>query len=616
MRLVLGSWRALLIAGFVLIAAACLVAVGLLGGAQGDDFVTARVERNGTSEQLVVLLHAWHGRASDLAEVKGTVRRQLPNSDILAPEYVADLFSNNDPLELASKLDRRLEQIVQDARERGAGYRSIILIGHSAGALILRRAYLYGMGYRSDHFAPELRQLEPHGESPPSTWVNSVDRMVLLASMNRGWDLRMIDNRTWTTQAMMMWGVAISELTGTGKLVMALERGAPFVGNLRLDWLRMVRRQGTPVTPIIQLLGEKDDLVQPGDDIDVVTAPNFIFIRLDDTDHNNIRLMSPDDSVGRERAAHFTRALTAPVAELRSSYQGADRLITAPKIKHVVFIKHGIRDMADWSSPLRNEFEKASDDVAVICEKFPYFSMMSFLLWWDRQSEVRRFVDEYANALAQYPNYKKVSYVGHSFGTYIVASALERYPSISFHKLYFAGSAVRRDYDWANLGDRFQQIRNDRADGDWVVAVFPRAFEQLRSLIRSSPHGFLDVGSAGFNGFIQDRALDVHYLHGGHGAGLDFKSYPKQAHSIVSFIVGDAPGKGQLGSGQLHEEPQWLVKMLGQIALLAVIALIAAAVYLGRQFNRGLVAKGVSQRVRTLSLAGYAGFIFIVLNTF
>lgn len=619
MAIRLKLWRKVVISAILVFMAAGLIAVAVQGGSRGDDFGTKAVEKNGTSERLVVLLHAWNGHAADLADVKATVLRQLPNSDVLALEYAADIFSNNDPFELASKLDRRLEQVANDARSKGAPYRSIILVGHSAGALILRRAYLYGMGYRSDHFAPELRQLEPRGSTPPSTWVTAVDRMVLLASMNRGWDLAMIDNRTWFAQIMMMTGVSVSGLTGTGKLVLALERGAPFVGNLRLDWLRLVRRQGAPVATIVQLLGEKDDLVRPGDDMDVESAPNFIFVRVGDTDHNNIRRMSLDVPAERERAVHFSKALTASVAELRSIYPtNRLRIDRGSPIKHVVFIKHGIRDMGDWGSKLRYEFEKASPDVAVIPEKFPYFSMMSFLLWWDRQSEVRRFVDEYATVLAKYPNYNKVSYVGHSFGTYIVASALERYPSISFHRLYFAGSAVRRDYDWARVGDRIQQIRNDRADADWVVAIFPRAFEQLRSILGTSPRGFLDVGSAGFNGFTQARAseFDFYYLPGDHGAALDFKSYPGQAASIVRFILNDDPKKGRIDAQLLRDSQVWWAALLGQVALLVIIGLLAAAIYLGYRLDRGLAVAGRSRRARLLSVAAYVGLLAIVLNTF
>lgn len=600
------------------LACVSLIAIAFLGGHTGDDFAKRPVERNGASRSLVVLLHALGAPPGSFAAVIEEAHKDFPDADLFAPEYVANTFSNTNPFELASKLDRRLQEIYLDSKNRGAPYRSIVLVGHSAGALILRRAYLYGMGYRSANSYREVRQLEPRGAGTASTWVTVVDRMVLLAAMNRGWDLQKIDNRTWTAQLMMTAGVVVAGLTGTGKLVMGLERGSPFIGNLRLDWLRMVRKEGDRAAPVVQLLGEKDDLVTPGDDIDNLTAPNFIFIRVDDTDHNNIRKMSRDDPTGAKRADILKAALTLPLEQLRASYTTNHyRLEKDEQKKHIVFIKHGIRDMADWSFPLSDELQRVSPDIAVVVEKFPYFSMISFLAWWDRQSEVRRFVDEYASVLAKYPNADKISYVGHSFGTYIVASALERYPSITFHRIYFAGSTVRRNYDWGALKDRFHALRNDRASSDWVVAIFPRAFEQLSQLLGAHGPGPLDEGSAGFNGFTQARAsdFDFHYLPGGHGAAFDFKHEPDQLSSIAQFIVNDDPRQAS-GPHGLVPDPAWWSTLLGQLALVVCITLILVATLGGWLLDRRLRAHGMSGRGRLGSGIAYMGLVLIILNTF
>ena len=202
----------------------------------------------------------------------------------------------------------------------------------------------------------------------------------------------------------------------------------------------MVRQEAPSVRPVVQLLGEWDDVAIPGDDIDAITAPNFIFMRVDDTNHIDITEMSPAEPTTRRRAEVFEQALRESLESLRANHPpNRGLLVSNAKVKHVVFIKHGIRDMADWSTPLRVELEKSGEETHVVIEKFPYFSMLSFLVLWDRQSQVRRFVDEYAQALAEFPNATKVSFVGHSFGTYILASSLERYASVVFHRLYFAG---------------------------------------------------------------------------------------------------------------------------------------------------------------------------------
>ena len=555
----------------VLVAALSLLALAHFGGRQSDDFALKQIDKNGSSENLIVLLHALGSSAEDMRHVAAVVRDQFPNGDIFTPNYLSGIFANTSPAQLAAILDLRLEKLHREATANGKPYQKIILIGHSIGALIARRAYLYGKKYRSDHPYPELQQREPNGNPDKSGWTDRVDRIVLLAGMNRGWDLRKIDNRSWFKQIAMQLGAILGRATGTGKLPLSVERGAPFIGNLRIDWLRMMNREARLVSPIIQLLGVRDDLVTPGDDLDAIAAPNFVFLRVDDTDHSNIRDMSRTSPESVARTNIFTQALTRSIDYLKTSYPTNAKLISRdPKIKHVVFIKHGIRDMADWSTPLRWELEQSSDEVHVIIEKFPYFSMLSFLLLWDRQSEVRRFVDEYATALAKFPNAQKFSFIGHSFGTYIVASAMERYQSVLFHRLYFAGSVVRRDYNWNKMrrNERYDAIRNDRAASDWVVAIFPRFFEQLRNISSLDNLAFLDVGSAGFNGFINDEAskYDFKYLNGGHAAALAFDKNKAQAKSISQFILAPALDES-VGPPNLIDQPNKVVRNLGSNGL-------------------------------------------------
>jgi pimeloyl-ACP methyl ester carboxylesterase len=594
----------------------------ILGGGASDDFAQSPIEKRGSSDTLVVLLHAMGHSPQDLTDIKTAIRRTFPNADILSPAYFAHALANTSPAQLAAKLDRRLEEAYALSTSSGPAYGKIILVGHSIGALLARRTYLYGKGYRSDHVDAEARQLLPPADAAPHKWVAAVDRIVLLAAMNRGWDTRKIDNRTWTTQIGLQAAVALARATGTGTLGLSLERGAPFISNLRIDWIRMVRHEPASVRPVIQLLGEWDDLVTPGDDLDAITAPNFIFMRLDNTDHNNIIEMSSSEPISRRRGEVFEQAVRDPLESLRVGHPpNRGLLIPNTKVKHIVFIKHGIRDMADWSTPLRAELEKSGEETHVVIEKFPYFSMLSFLLLWDRQAQVRRFIDEYTQALAQFPNATKVSFVGHSFGTYILASSLERYASVVFHRLYFAGSVVRRDFPWGELRltARYGDIRSDRAASDWVVAIFPRFFEQIRSLPGMRQSNFFDVGSAGFNGFISDDATryEYHYLKGGHGAALEFTRNSTQPTTIAQFIL--APElTPQLRSAvgpmeeELSSDPDWAIRLLGQVAWLVWLT-IAAVAALGAYAIFRIKAL---RRVRGWVLLGYVGVIAIVLNTF
>ena len=113
--------------------------------------------------------------------------------------------------------------------------------------------------------------------------------------------------------------------------------------------------------------------------------------------------------------------------------------------------------------------------------------MGAFLFFYDRRKHVETFMDEYTEARATYPE-AEISYVGHSNGTYILASALQRYVTLSVKQIFFAGSVVPRAFPWTSFRDngRINSIRNDVASGDWVVAYFPALFELIHNSRASS----------------------------------------------------------------------------------------------------------------------------------
>src|SRR5208337_2032625 len=137
--------------------------------------------------------------------------------------------------------------------------------------------------------------------------------------------------------------------------------------------------------------------------------------------------------------------------------------------------------------------------------------------WADRQSNVRWFMDEFTEIKAVYPNLEAVHFIGHSNGTYVLASALKRYKTLKVGRIAFAGSVVRRDYNWDAVVGRIGKIRNYVGSSDWVVGWFPKLFEMW-------PFSLLnhDIGSAGFDGFIRPlgNELEIKFVQGNHGAAL------------------------------------------------------------------------------------------------
>jgi pimeloyl-ACP methyl ester carboxylesterase len=159
--------------------------------------------------------------------------------------------------------------------------------------------------------------------------------------------------------------------------------------------------------------------------------------------------------------------------------------------------------------------------------------MGAFLLLNERQKYVRWFMDLYTEEIAKNPKVK-ISFVGHSNGTYILASAMERYSSIEVHNVVFAGSVVQRDYSWNRWqGEgRVQAVQNYIAAEDWVVAIFPRLFELITEI--TPLERISDIGSAGFNGF--EDTFGNHFEHivkGGHSGALDVRNHD----SIAGFIA-------------------------------------------------------------------------------
>jgi predicted esterase len=450
------------------------------------------------------------------------------DADVLFLKYPSHPESNANAFQIAEQMCHAIN------RQFAAGtYESVILVGYSRGALLLRKAYVYGHGLIQDltSVAGETRAAMP--------WVHAVKRFVLLAGMNRGWTLR----RRLPTMPIAEWlwlrfTTSIARLTGTALLLRQCENGHPFVANLRIQWLDLIRGLPPDQRPVvIQLLGDRDDLVSGEDHRDVTVARDFIWVTVSNSTHSNI-VDFTDPLCGPERREKLMEALgdDAAVARLKQLSSKAPN-IEDPDVKVVVIVLHGIRDMDAWTSafqkPLQDAFRLSrpgTDKLHVHRASYDFFGMLPFLLFTDRQANVRWFMDEFTEIKAAYPNLEAVHFIGHSNGTYVLASALEKYSTLKVGRIAFAGSVVRRDYDWDAIASRIGKIRNYVGSGDWVVGWFPRLFELWPfSLVNR------DVGSAGFNGFNQARAkeLETKYVRGSHGAAL----VPTNIPSIVDFII-------------------------------------------------------------------------------
>lgn len=480
-----------------------------------------------TQSTLFVYVHGfergrhWGPMREILAEHGSTLQIKYPFAGL----------SNADPLVVARRISEEI-----DRRARNGDYIRIVMIGQSMGALLAKRAFL-------------------EGEDAGMAWPAIVERVVLLAGMNRGWDIsgQKPSDMGYGTYLSIWAGTWAARLAGIGNLILESETGAPFVANLRIDWIRRMANPDKRGLQVVQLLGDIDDIVSADDNNDLRAATNgrFAWIKVRGTGHPNIVDFADTTEVGNVTLGDYRRRkFMLATTELDfGKVEGENEMLPFQpdlSVTHVVFVVHGIRDLGEWAAAfeerLQTEFRSqapggANAKLAIASIRYGYFGMGPFLLRPVREKYVKWLMDEYTETIAQYPNARYVHFIGHSNGTYLLAAALQRYGSLDIGRVVFGGSVVRQDYRWdqvlsPNSADVPVQpelrVVNYTATDDWVVALFPRVFEpKFMAPLRN------DIGSAGFNGFSikNHEVLNIGGLTGGHAAFLD------RIPEIATFIL-------------------------------------------------------------------------------
>ena len=242
--------------------------------------------------------------------------------------------------------------------------------------------------------------------------------------------------------------------------------------------------------------------------------------------------------------------------------------------------------------------------------------MAPFLLWSDRQQKVRWFMDQYTEVRAQYPLAETFDFIGHSNGTYILASALQKYRTLKVHDIYFAGSVVPQRYPWSDLvrKQRVRRVRNVVATNDWVVAIFPRVFEQIAEWRgRADNPELLDIGAAGFRGFqeagLPDSGVhDITFASGTHSTGVDLRVDGKRDVLIRFGRYGlDAEQDRMFDQVFGNAMTQWgfmdQLSNVSWLVWLAIVAIVVGGARIVWRWNRYL-------------LAVYALIVVAILNSF
>jgi pimeloyl-ACP methyl ester carboxylesterase len=550
---------------------------------------------------LVVLLHAYNNTPKNLQRVAEVVREQYESSDIYVPKLPVHLFSWADPDRIAIGIVEALTNLPGIDN-----YESIILIGHSLGAVLARKVWVLALGATPEAVFDETRTRK---------WAHNIKRIILLAALSRGWmissALDPFARLGWTLGT--IWGHACRHVLGRDPVIFGFRRGAPFLTTVRLQCLLAAAelgKQGKQAPLTIQLLGTSDDYVAPTDNLDLATGQDFYYIEVTEVTHGEIVRLDKADTLQSFRLALtgsaeslMERSLAREdVFELFDEATDDQDISALPranlKVKHVIFVIHGIRDRGFWTRRIAREVKSRARESGALCRAvtstYGYFPMGPFLVPWMRRNKVEWLLDQYVMAKSLYPG-AAFSYIGHSNGTYLLAKALEICPAVKFERVVFGGSVVRRGFEWNRyIPKQVAGVLNYVATGDNVVAVFPQGLERMR---------LQDLGGAGHNGFTAPTEINFRYVKGGHGACLAKDRW----HEMADFALsGNYPSKP-------HPPPPQskVTAWLGRLAPLIWFVLAALIFGIGAALLLPLGTKGA---IVGLSFALYLYLVYVILT--
>lgn len=496
-------------------------------------------EQRGSSTELIILLHSYKQNRQSLASLRKIVEEEKPDADILAPDLPASVFSFSSPDSIVADLLHAVDDKWESRVVEGRPYQDVTIVGHSLGALLGRQMYVCACG--ENEGAPIHPSITSKSIRP---WASMIDRLILLAGMNNGWEINHHLSRCgailWTIGVIL--GNLLRLIRGGEPIIFSIRRGAVFLTELRLQWLSMRRnadQKGVGNAMTIQLLGSVDDMVSPSDNLDLITGRDFVYLDVPHSGHANIVDMD-DKEFGPGRSAVFRSALVNTPETLREQQiLPADNPVGEPDstVDEVVFVIHGIRDEGYWTHKIARKIQHLGRligrNIATETSSYGYFPILQFLISGERRQKVQWFMNQYVEVVAKYPN-AALSFVGHSHGTYLLARSLHEYRCCRFNRVVFAGSVVRTGYTWEKFVAKGQvnEVANYVATADWVVAFFPKTIQML---------GLQDLGSAGHDGFVSKLVSQVEYVRGTHGAAIQEGNWESIAEFVVNGGDADAP---------------------------------------------------------------------------
>lgn len=230
----------------------------------------------------------------------------------------------------------------------------------------------------------------------------------------------------------------------------------------------------------------------------------------------------------------------------------------------VIIMIHGIRTYAIWTTAVRSCLE--AEGFIVEPTNYMRLDALRFLLpsSYFRNQVIERVWLQIRDVIKQHPG-KDISFIAHSFGTYVLAEILARNFDLKADRIIFCGSVLRYDFPFEQIADRFQPpILNEIGTRDAWPAI-----------AESITYGY---GSAGTFGFRRPRVRDRWHNGMTHSAFLTVDFCRK-------YWVPYFKDKTIVEADTAPEPPTWWISALNVLKLryvgLAAVGLVALALGLG-----------------------------------
>jgi pimeloyl-ACP methyl ester carboxylesterase len=233
------------------------------------------------SKRLIVFVPGLGKEPSTICELYERLRSdpafgRADDTYLFAYAHEMTLFSRGDTMaERCAELANRVASFVSAKGD----VNDVILIGHSIGGLMVREAYLLALsGPRNAGF----------------DWAQRVSRIVLLASLNAGFDLK----RLKPCRRLLAYALTAVPLGFAAPDALA---SSPFMGSLRTRWMEQMAALGDRAPIVVQLLGNADQKVAYRDSLDVEGLPRGAQRALPKATHEDIVRINdvPEDFPGQ-----------------------------------------------------------------------------------------------------------------------------------------------------------------------------------------------------------------------------------------------------------------------------------------------------------------------------